>query len=287
MGHHDDLGEFLATRRAKLSPQDAGLPDFGGRRRVPGLRREEVAMLAGMSPEYYRRLERGNATGVSDAVLDGVSRALQLNEAEHAHLHVLARNGDAVRTSGRRRPPRKHHISAALRQTIDAMSTVPVFVQNGRLDAVATNKLGRALFSEMFTSSDEPANGARFMFLNERAQSFYRDWEGNARQIVAILRAEAGRSPNDRGLSDLVGELSTRSDYFRRLWGSHDVREHRTGLKSIHHPVVGDLDLSFQSMDLTSDRGLLMLVFSAEPGSASHAGLQLLANLAESDAVFA
>lgn len=287
MEHHDDLGEFLASRRAKLSPQDAGLPDFGGRRRVPGLRREEVAMLAGMSPEYYRRLERGNASGVSDAVLGGVSRALQLDEAEHAHLHALARSDNPARANGPRRAPRKHHVSAALRQTIDAMSTVPVFVQNGRLDAVATNKLGRALFSEMFTGTDEPANAARYIFLDERAQAFYRDWEGNARQIVAILRAEAGRSPHDRSLSNLVGELSTRSDYFRKLWGSHDVREHRTGLKSIHHPVVGDLDLSFQSMDLTSDRGLLMLVFSAEPGSVSHAGLQLLANLAESDTAFA
>ena len=169
-----------------------------------------------------------------------------------------------------------------MRQTIDAMSTVPVFIQNGRLDAVATNRLGRALFSVMFEDPRAPVNAARFVFLDSRARDFYQDWEANTRQIVAILRAEAGRSPYDRHLSDLVGELSTRSDLFRRLWGSHDVREHRTGIKSIHHPIVGDLDLTFQGMDL-SDRGLQMLVFSAEPGSASQDGLQLLANWADTN----
>jgi hypothetical protein len=161
------------------------------------------------------------------------------------------------------------------------MSTVPVFVQNGRLDAIATNRLGAALFSVMLDDARPPVNAARFVFLDPKAQEFYRDWEGNARQIVAILRAEAGRSPYDRLLSDLVGELSTRSDLFRKLWGAHDVREHRAGIKSIHHPVVGDLDLTFQGMDLSSDRGLQVLVFSAEPGSASHDGLQLLANWAD------
>jgi transcriptional regulator with XRE-family HTH domain len=263
-----------------LSLQKAGLPDFGGRRRVPGLRREEVALLAGMSAEYYKRLERGTATGVSEGVLDGISRALQLDEAEHAHLIDLVRAANAGAHPQRRRPARKPQLSAGLQQTIDAMSTVPVFVQNGRLDAVATNRLGRALFSVMFEDARPPVNAARFVFLDPRAEEFYRDWEGNTRQIVAILRAEAGRSPFDRQLSDLVGELSTRSDLFRTLWGAHDVREHRTGTKSIHHRVVGDLDLTYQGMDLSSDRGLQMLVFSAEPGSPSHDGLQLLANWA-------
>jgi transcriptional regulator with XRE-family HTH domain len=283
MDNHDDIGEFLTSRRAKLSPQEAGLPDFGGRRRVPGLRREEVALLAGMSPEYYKRLERGNANGVSEAVIDGVSRALQLDDAEHAHLHDLVRAANAGAHPQRRRPTRRVQLSASMQQTVDAMSTVPVFVQNGRLDAVATNRLGRALFSVMFDGARPPVNAARFVFLDPKAQEFYRDWEANTRQIVAILRAEAGRSPYDRQLSDLVGELSTRSDLFRKLWGAHDVREHRTGIKSIHHPVVGDLDLTFQGMDLSSDRGLQMLVFSAEPGSPSQDGLQLLANLAETE----
>jgi transcriptional regulator with XRE-family HTH domain len=282
MDTHDDIGEFLTSRRAKLTPTQAGLPDFGGRRRVPGLRREEVALLAGMSAEYYKRLERGSATGVSEAVIDGISRALQLDEAEHAHLYDLIRTANAgARPQRRRQTTRKTQLTPGMQQTIDAMSTVPVFIQNGRLDAVATNMLGHALFSEMFEDAKPPVNAARFVFLDPRAQDFYQDWEGNTRQIVAILRAEAGRSPYDRQLSDLVGELSTRSDVFRKLWGAHDVREHRTGTKSIRHPVVGDLDLTFQSMDLASDRGLQMLVFSAEPGSASHDRLQLLANWAK------
>lgn len=285
MDTRGDISDFLTTRRAKLTPEQVGLPDFGGRRRVPGLRREEVALVAGMSSEYYKRLERGNAAGVSESVIDGVSRALQLDEAEHAHLKDLIRAANAGdRPQKRQRPVRKSQLSPGMRQTIDAMSTVPVFVQNGRLDAIATNSLGRALFSEMLDDVRPPANAARFIFLEARAQSFYRDWEAQTRQIVAVLRAEVGRSPYDRQLSDLVGELSTRSDLFRKLWGAHDVREHRTGLKNLHHPVVGDLDLTFQAMDFASDRGLQMIVFSAEPGSATHERLQLLANLSEANA---
>lgn len=276
------ISEFLTTRRAKLTPAQVGLPDFGGRRRVPGLRREEVALVAGMSAEYYKRLERGNATGVSEAVIDGVSRALQLDEAEHAHLHDLIRAANAgAHPVQRRTSPRNSQITPDTRQTIDAMSTVPVYVQNGRLDAVATNRFGRALFSEMLDDARPPANAARFLFLDPRAQTFYREWDAQTRQIVALLRAEAGRSPYDRQLSDLIGELSTRSDLFRKLWGAHDVREHRTGQKLVHHPVVGDLDLTFQTMELSSDRGLQLIVFSAEPGSPTDQRLQLLANLTE------
>ncbi|MCU1549968.1 MAG: transcriptional regulator, partial [Glaciihabitans sp.] len=174
----------------------------------------------------------------------------------------------------------KTQVRPSLQQTIDAMSTVPVFVQNGRLDAVATNQLGNALLSEMFVDPRRPVNAARFIFLDPRASSFYQDWEGNTRQIVAILRREAGRNPYDRNLTDLVGELSTRSELFRKLWSSHDVREHRTGIKSVHHPIVGDLDLTFETMDLVSEPGLQMLVFSAEPGSATYDSLQLLASWA-------
>lgn len=282
MDTHDAISDFLTTRRAKLTPEQVGLPDFGGRRRVPGLRREEVALVAGMSSEYYKRLERGNAAGVSESVIDGVSRALQLDEAEQAHLHDLIRAANAgARPQQRQRPVRKTQITSGMRQTIDAMSTVPVYVQNGRLDAIATNTLGGAVFSEMLDHARPPANAARFIFLDARAQTFYPDWEGQTRQIVALLRAEAGRSPYDRQLSDLIGELSTRSDLFRKLWGAHDVRQHRTGLKTVHHPAVGDLELTFQAMDLASDRGLQMIVFSAEPGSATHERLQLLANLTE------
>ena len=193
--------------------------------------------LAGMSAEYYKRLERGNAKGVSDAVIDGVSRALQLDAAEHAHLCDLVRAANAG-TPPARETDTRLSLSPGMRQTIDAMSTVPVFIQNGRLDAVATNRLGRALFSVMFEDPRAPVNAARFVF-STRGRGFLPGL-GQHPADMAILRAEAGRSPYDRHLSDLVGELSTRSDLFRRLWGSHDVREHRTGIKSIHHPIVGD-----------------------------------------------
>ena len=274
----NDLRDFLTSRRARLTPQQAGLPDFGGRRRVPGLRREEVALLAGMSTEYYIRLERGSAAGFSDAVLDGVSQALQLDDAERAHLFNLVRGTEVGMSPARRPAQRRAQVRASLQQTIDAMSTVPVFVQNGRLDAVATNALGHALFSEMFADPRRPMNAARFVFLDPRAQTFYADWEGNTRQMVAILRREAGRNPYDKNLTALVGELSTQSELFRKLWSAHDVREHRAGTKSIHHPVVGDLDLMFETLDIASEPGLQMLVFTAEPGSASYDGLQLLAN---------
>jgi transcriptional regulator with XRE-family HTH domain len=281
MDNRDDLREFLTSRRERITPEQAGLPDFGGRRRVKGLRREEVAMVAGMSTEYYTRLERGNAAGVSDSVLDGVSRALQLDDAERAHLFDLARTAnDGLSLQRARATPRAQQIKPALQQMIDAMGQVPVFVQNRRLEAVATNALGLALFSEMFVDPQRPVNAVRFVFLDPRAQSFYRDWESQTRYLVALLRAEAGRSPYDRVLTDLVGELSTRSDLFRKLWASHDVREHRTGLKTIHHPVVGDLDLTFETMELTSHQGLQLLAFSADPGSPSHDGLRLLASWA-------
>lgn len=281
MDSRDDLRQFLTSRRERLTPAQAGLPHFGGRRRVKGLRREEVALLAGVSTEYYVRLERGNGAGVSDAVLDGISRALQLDEAEHAHLYDLVRAANQNRHRGpRRRPARSPRVGANVLQLVDAMHDVPVFVQNGRLDAVATNRLGAALFSEMFVLPQRPVNAAHFTFLDPRAQAFYRDWTGTARQIVALLRAEAGRAPHDRVLTDLVGELATRSDLFRTLWTAHDVRVHRTGSKYVHHPVVGDLDLTFEAMDLISAPGLQLLAFSAPPGSSSSDGLRLLATWA-------
>src|SRR6478752_2527968 len=208
MDNRNEIREFLTSRRERLTPEQAGLPDFGGRRRVKGLRREEVALLAGMSTEYYVRLERGNATGVSEAVLNGISRALQLDEAEHAHLYDLARASNQGADPARRRgPTRPQQIRPNVQQLIDAMTTVPVYVQNGRLDAVATNRLGAALFSQLLDGPAEPANAARFMFLEPRAQTFYREWEAQTRQVVAVLRTEAGRSPYDRRLTELVGEL--------------------------------------------------------------------------------
>lgn len=277
MDTRSDIREFLTTRRARLTPDQVGLPDFGGRRRVPGLRREEVALIAGMSIEYYVRLERGNATGVSEAVLEGISRALQLDDAERSHLYDLVRAANqGARPQRQRGRARAQRVRPGVRQLIDAMENVPAFVQNGRLDILAINRLGYAVFSEMYVQPQRPANFGRFVFLDPRAQSFYRDWDDAAQQTVALLRTEAGRAPHDRALTDLVGQLSTRSDAFRTLWASHDVREHRTGIKIIHHPVVGDLDLSYEALDLTSDQGLLLLAYTAAPGSPSDDALRVL-----------
>jgi hypothetical protein len=281
MDTRSDLREFLTTRRARLSPDQVGLPDFGGRRRVSGLRREEVALVAGMSVEYYVRLERGNATGVSEAVLEGISRALQLDDAERSHLYDLVRAANQGAHPQRRRGRTKtQQVRPGVQQLLDAMDNVPAFVQNGRLDLLAINRLGRAVFSELYVQPQRPANFGRFVFLDPRAQTFYRNWDDAAQQTVALLRAEAGRAPHDRALTDLVGELSTRSEEFRTLWASHDVRDHRTGIKAITHPVVGDLDLMYEAMDLTSDRGLLFIAYTAEAGSPSQDGLKVLSSWA-------
>ncbi|NEN05711.1 helix-turn-helix domain-containing protein [Diaminobutyricibacter tongyongensis] len=280
----NDIREFLTSRRARLTPEQAGLPNFGGRRRVPGLRREEVALLAGMSVEYYVRFERGNAKGVSEAVLEGISRALRLDDAERSHLYDLVRAAnEGVHPQRRRGRPKTQQVRPSIQQLIDAMADVPVFVQNGRLDILATNRLGLAVFSELYVQPQRPANFGRFVFLDPRAEAFYPDWDDAAYQTVALLRSEAGRSPDDRILSDLVGELSTRSNRFRTLWASHDVREHRTGIKSITHPVVGDLDLQYEAMDLSSERGLQLIAYSAPPGSPTADALKLLSSWAVTD----
>jgi transcriptional regulator with XRE-family HTH domain len=274
-----NIREFLITRRSRLTPAEAGLPDFGGRRRVPGLRREEVALLAGMSVEYYVRLERGNASGISDAILDGISRALKLDDAEHAHLYDLVRAANrGTRTPQRKPASRTQQIRPGTRQILDAM-TFPAIVQNGRMDIVATNTLGRALFSEMFVEPREPVNFARFLFLDPRGRVAYREWHDSAEQIVALLRAESGRVPSDRALRNLIDELSNGSSEFAALWEAHDVRIHLAGKKLFHHPDVGDLDLSYEAMQLMTDPGLQFVGFTAEPGSATDHALRLLGSL--------
>ncbi|TML15588.1 MAG: helix-turn-helix domain-containing protein [Actinobacteria bacterium] len=272
----NEIREFLTSRRAKITPEQAGLRTFGGNRRVPGLRREEVALLAGVSVDYYTRLERGNAAGVSETVLEALARALQLDEAERAHLFDLARA--AHPTTRTRRRPAQRRIRPSLQRVLDAITAAPALVRNGRLDVLAANPLGHALYSEMFSGSAQPPNSARFVFLDPRAANFYVEWDRVANEVVATLRSEAGRDPYDRGLQDLVGELSTRSETFRRRWAAHDVRFHDKGVKRLHHPVVGDLTLTYESMELSSDAGLAMSVYTAEPGSRSEEALSLLAS---------
>jgi transcriptional regulator with XRE-family HTH domain len=276
----NDVREFLTTRRARITPQQAGLPDFNVRRRVPGLRREEVALLAGMSVEYYVRLERGNVKGVSEPVLESLVRALQLDDAERNHLYDLVRAANDGATPRMRRAAPARQVTETLQQLLDAMKDVPAFVQNGRLDVLAINSLGRSLFSEMFEQPKSPPNFARYVFLDPRAEDFYRDWKTVATQTVALLRAEAGRSPTSRQLSDLVGELSTRSQPFRTLWAAHDVREHSTGIKNIVHPVVGALDINYEAMQLSPERGLQLIAYSAPAGSPAADALTVLSSWA-------
>jgi transcriptional regulator with XRE-family HTH domain len=273
-----ELGEFLASRRAQITPDQAGLPAYGGNRRVPGLRRTEVALLAGVSVEYYTRLERGHASGVSDSVLDALARALHLDEAEKSHLFDLARaiRGGAGAREPRRRP--QPQVRPSVLRILDSMATTPAFVRNGRLDLLAINPLGRALYAPVFDDPARPANLARFCFLSSRAHELYPDWDDAANTTVALLRTEAGRDPHNRELTNLIGELATRSDAFRTRWARHDVRLHRTGLKQFHHPVVGDLSLPFDAMELPADPGLTLTAYSAEPGSPSEEKLNLLAS---------
>ncbi|EFC84236.1 helix-turn-helix domain-containing protein [Parafrankia sp. EUN1f] len=282
MGNRDEVKAFLTSRRAKLTPGQAGLTAHGRGRRVPGLRRSEVADLAGVSVEYYAQIERGDLAGVSDSVLDAVARALQLDEAEHAHLLDLARAaGPAART---RRRPSTRRVRPGLERLLDLMVEIPVIVNNARLDAVAANPFGRALFAPVYTSpvraAGQPVNHARFTFLDPHARDFWLDWERAADDSVSTLRTEAGRDPHDRGLIDLVGELGTRSDPFRVRWAAHDVRLHRTGRKQIHHPAVGDLHLDFEVMELPADPGLSLIAFYADAGSPDADGLRLLSSWA-------
>ncbi len=278
MDNRSEIREFLASRRARITPEQAGLPVFGGTRRVPGLRREEAAMLAGVSVDYYTRLERGNLKGVSETVLDALARGLQLDGAERAHLFDLARA--AGPTTARPRRPSPQKIRPSVQRILDAMTGAPAFAQNGRLDVLAANALGRALYSEMFADPARPANLARFVFSDPRSPDFFADWDRAANDTVAILRSEAGRDPNDRGLSDLVGELSTRSEEFRTRWAAHNVRIHRAGVKHVRHPVVGDLELTYEMMELSADPGLSILTYSAEPGTSSEDALRLLGSWA-------
>ena len=278
MDTRSEIREFLTSRRARIGPEQAGLTWYGENRRVPGLRREEVALLAGVSVDYYTRLERGNLAGVSENVLDALGRALQLDEAERVHLYDLARSSQP-RTGGRRRST-KQNVRPSVQWLLDSMTGSAAIAENGRLDALATNQLGRALHSHLFDGSGRPVNFARFVFLDPRAQEFFADWERAAKDVAALLRLEAGRNPFDRALSDLVGELSTRSEEFRGHWATHNVRLHTTGEKRFNHPVVGELELSFDRIDVAADPGLMILTYTAEPGSRSDEALRLLASWA-------
>jgi transcriptional regulator with XRE-family HTH domain len=278
-----EIREFLSTRRARITPEQAGLPAYGGdRRRVAGLRREEVALLAGVSPQYYIRLERGDATGASESVIDSLAHALRLDEAERGHLLDLLRTAGRPTRARRRQLPARQQVRPTVQRLVDSMHGIPAVVLNGRLDILTANALGRALFAPVYADPEGTPNNARFVFLDRQATTFFREWDKVADDTVAILRAQAGREPYDRDLSELIGQLSTRSEQFRVRWAAHDVRIHNTGVKRVHHPVVGDLDLPFESLPLGESASLVS--YPPEPDSASSDALALLASWAASEA---
>jgi transcriptional regulator with XRE-family HTH domain len=276
MDNRSEVRDFLVSRRGRVRPEQVGLPGDGGRR-VPGLRRGEVAQLAGVSVEYYTQLERGNVRGASESVLDAVARALRLDETERIHLFALARAANTTAVV-RRRPPARR-VRPAVQAILDGQLS-PAWVGSGTGDIVATNALGEAVLSPLFEDPARPVNVARFRFLNPRAADYYVDWDRTAHDIVAALRVQAGKDPYDKALTDLIGELSTRSEEFRARWASCDVHLHRTGVKRLHHPLVGDLELSYEGLELPADAGLVLFILTAEPGSPSRHALDLLASWA-------
>lgn len=272
-----DVREFLVSRRARLSPEDAGLPAYGTNRRVAGLRREEVALLAGISVEYYTRLERGSVGVVSRSVLDGLSDALQLDDAERDHLRRLIA---ALTPEGaERRPPARRRVRPTIQRMLDALDT-PAYVRNESFDILAANAIGRALYQPVFDFDPARPNSARFAFLCPTAAEFFVDFDRVRADAVAVLRSAAGKNPDDLGLRDLVGELTTRSEPFARLWAAHNVRYHRSGTKRLHHPVVGDLVLDFEALELAGDAGQRLNVYTAALGSPAAESLALLASWA-------
>ncbi len=282
MDNRAEVREFLTSRRARLTPEDIGLTSTRGRR-VSGLRRSEVATLAGVSVEYYTRLERGAISGASAEVLDSLAKALLLDDAERAHLFDLAHAASPVARPPKRRNPRCWTPHPSLQWMLDAITGGPAFVRNGRLDILAANALARAFYSQVYDMPGEPPNIARFTFLDQRAYDFSPDWESFADVTVAILRTEAARDPHNKDLHDLIGEMGTRSDDFRTRWAAHNVRHHGTGFKTFNHPVVGEMRLAYEGMEMESEPGLSITVYTAEPGSPSSERLQLLASWAASE----
>lgn len=274
MTTQNDVREFLTALRARITPEKAGLTHFGGERRVPGLRREEVAQLAGVSTAYYTRMERGDLGGVSESVLFALVRALQLDPAEAAHLFDLARTATGPRREPRAKP--ESHVSPLVAQLLDTMRDVPAVAMNRVTSPTGSNALGRALFPLLFPEDGAPVNSARSLFLDERSKDFFPDWETSAREAVSALRLLAGQDPSDRALMSLVGELATRSTQFRTWWGGHTVRTHTTGTKQINHPVVGRMTLAFETLLVPSNSGIVIATYLAEPGSSSADALDML-----------
>jgi transcriptional regulator with XRE-family HTH domain len=279
-----EAADFLKTRRARITPDQAGIRGFGRARRVPGLKREEVAMLAGVSTEYYARLERGDLRGVSESVLEALAQALQLDEAERVHLFDLARSstpGHRPKNRASNRPTRRG-IRPSIARLLDTMVGTPVYVRNGRFDIVEANRVCFALYSGVFAQDTLPFNLARYVFLDPRAPEFFAEWEAVADDIVSALRIESGKSPADTGLNLLVGDLATGSTAFATRWARHDVRFHRTAHKHLRNAIVGEIELTGDALELSGE-GLIVIAYTAEAGSAAQQQLDFLASWAIED----
>ncbi|MFB6934259.1 helix-turn-helix transcriptional regulator [Streptomyces sp. HUAS 31] len=269
-----ELSEFLRTRRARLKPEDVGLPDYGRHRRVPGLRREELAQLAGVSVAYYTRLEQGNGRNVSAEVLDAIARALRLSDAEHAHLTHLAK----PKRHKKKPVSRTEQVRPVLRQLLDSFDGVPAYISGRRSDILAWNGMAAAVFGDWSELPAQERNWARLVFLRPEYRELFVEWDQKAFDIVAFLRMDAGCHPDDPRLSALVGELSVKSEEFRRLWATHDVKEKSYGVKPLRHPLVGELTLNFESFRLTDGSEQTLITYHPEPGSPSAEALRLLAS---------
>lgn len=277
MSRKSDIREFLISRRANLTPADAGIPVVGGERRVPGLRREEVATLAGVSTDYYTRLERGGLQGASDSILNAIARALHLDDVEREHLFDLARTAPLASTAQHGEAPSTSVVRESVQRVLDNM-IVPAVVIDADQSLIASNLAGRALFAPHFEA--ERPNLARFIFLDSRAPTFYEDWPLACSLTAAMLRFEAGRDPLNAELTALIGELATRSPQFRSDWADRDVHEHRTGRKTYRHPVVGDLDLTYDVFEMPGENGLSITTYTADEGSDAADKLALLSSWA-------
>jgi transcriptional regulator with XRE-family HTH domain len=280
MDNTNDVREFLTSRRARITPAQAGLPAYGGTRRVAGLKREEVAMLTGVSTEYYARLERGNLRGVSDSVLDSLARALQLDEAERAHLYDLAKASAPTPASGGRRA--RVEVRPSIERVLAGMTGTPAYVRNARMDVVAANNLCFALYTDILSPTALPLNLARFMFLDPRSRDFFVDWETLADDFAAAMRTESGRSPRDRALNSLIGDLAAGSSEFSARWARHNVRFHRTARKTMRNPLVGEIELTGDALELPGE-GLTLIAYTAEPGSGAQEQLDFLASWSASN----
>lgn len=274
MANSKEVSDFLTSQRGKLTPERAGLTAFGTDRRVPGLRREEVAQLAGVSAAYYTKIERGDLSGVSDSVLYAIIRALNMDEAESTHLLDLAKQANGGRSINRVRP--EPQVSASVQQLVDTMQDVPALVMNKLSEAVASNRLGRALFPDLFVAGQPPMSHAQYLFLDPRSKVFYPEWEKSARESVSSMRLLAGQDPSDKAFAALVAELTKESSEFRDWWTSHTVRTHNSGSKKINHPVVGEMTIQFEALSINATPGLRLVTYLTAPGTPSADALNLL-----------